>query len=315
MIDNNKVLAVIGNVGTPTAEVTAPLAKDKKMLMLGSYTGAKLLREPQNRYVINFRASYKQEINAIVDHLRKKEKIRPCEIAFLFQKDAYGKDCCKAAVDILWKEKQSTGKINEEPATILTADIPPRAVIMAGTYGPCARFIRMAQRAIPNAIFANVSFVGSASLAKALREQEEQGLRPRVIISQVVPHYNSNLALAKKYREDLDSLLESKCLRDPKCPKDCKRLYPEYKPSFTSFEGYIVATIFAEGIRRAPKPLTRETIIDGLHKIKNLDIGIDEIITFGKNKHQGSNRVWLTKICEKEIKPIDDAAHVKGVIH
>ena len=42
--DGNKVLGFIGNVGTPTAAVALPLALERKMVFLGAFTGANLLR-------------------------------------------------------------------------------------------------------------------------------------------------------------------------------------------------------------------------------------------------------------------------------
>ena len=67
LIDNEKVLAVLGNVGTPTAKVTVPIAIEKKTLLFGAFTGAGILRpDPPSRYVINYRASYVQETTAMV---------------------------------------------------------------------------------------------------------------------------------------------------------------------------------------------------------------------------------------------------------
>ena len=59
LIDEENVVAVIGNVGTPTAVVTVPIANEKKTLLFGAVTGAGLVRKnPPDRYVINYRASY-----------------------------------------------------------------------------------------------------------------------------------------------------------------------------------------------------------------------------------------------------------------
>src|SRR5262249_34162839 len=41
---NKPVFAVVGNVGTPTAEKTLPYALDKQMVFFGALTGAPLLR-------------------------------------------------------------------------------------------------------------------------------------------------------------------------------------------------------------------------------------------------------------------------------
>src|SRR5262249_8480825 len=62
LIDNRGVFAIVGDVGTPTAQVAAPYATAHKTLFFGAFTGSKVLRqEPPDRYVFNYRASYEEE--------------------------------------------------------------------------------------------------------------------------------------------------------------------------------------------------------------------------------------------------------------
>src|SRR6202048_3019168 len=59
LIDKENVLAVIGNVGTPTAIASIPIVNEKKTLFFAPFSGAGVLRNNRpDRYVINFRASY-----------------------------------------------------------------------------------------------------------------------------------------------------------------------------------------------------------------------------------------------------------------
>jgi ABC-type branched-subunit amino acid transport system substrate-binding protein len=69
---NRKVLAVIGNVGTPTAAVGAPIAVANDVVLHGLFTGAGLLRkDPPDKVVFNYRASYVQETVRMVNYLRR----------------------------------------------------------------------------------------------------------------------------------------------------------------------------------------------------------------------------------------------------
>lgn len=71
-----KVLAIVGNVGTPTAAVAVPIAKDNDVVFHGAFTGAGLLREdPPAKVIFNYRASYVQETSAIVAHLTQERDI------------------------------------------------------------------------------------------------------------------------------------------------------------------------------------------------------------------------------------------------
>ena len=68
--DNRKVLAIVGNVGTPTAAVAIPIAEMNEVVFFGAFTGAGVLRQvPPSRFVFNYRASYVQETSAIVEYL------------------------------------------------------------------------------------------------------------------------------------------------------------------------------------------------------------------------------------------------------
>ena len=70
LIEKEKVLAVIGNVGTPTAIAAVPIANEQKTLLFAPFTGAGVLRKnPPDRYVINYRASYAEETAAMIDAL------------------------------------------------------------------------------------------------------------------------------------------------------------------------------------------------------------------------------------------------------
>jgi ABC-type branched-subunit amino acid transport system substrate-binding protein len=67
----NGVLALLGNVGTPTMLVTAPLANKNGVVFFAPFTGSqKYLRDGTNSpYVFNYRAGYYEEAEAMVDYM------------------------------------------------------------------------------------------------------------------------------------------------------------------------------------------------------------------------------------------------------
>jgi len=295
LIDNEKVLAVLGNVGTPTAKVTVPIAIEKKTLLFGAFTGAGILRpDPPSRYVINYRASYVQETAAMVRGLLK-QGILPYQIAIFSQNDSYGdagfagvmRGLEDAGYDyssqlVHGRYERNTQDVEQGLLKILEASIEPRAIIMIGAYAACAKFIRIARRALPKAIYLNVSFVGSTALKNSLGTDSEG-----MIITQVVPHFNSDLLITEEYRRDL------------------ARFAPGVEQGFVSLEGYIVAKIFVEGIRRAGPEIDRETIIDAILTIENLDIGLGTPISYSEINHQGSQSVWPTIVRNNHFEPLD----------
>lgn len=294
LIGEHQVLSVLGNVGTPTAIVTVPIANEERTLLFGAFTGAGVLRkDPPDRYVMNFRASYAEETAAMVDNLLA-AGIKPEEIAFFTQNDGYGDAGYAGAVAALkahgyqaaedlphGRYRRNTVNIEEGLATLLAGGGEPKAVIMVGAYAPCAEFIQLAREFLPETYFLNVSFVGTNALADALGPDADN-----VIVTQVVPHYDSDLPLTAEYRRALADY------------------DPSLEPGFVSLEGYAVARLYVEGLRRSTG-LDRESVIDGLESLGQVELGLGSPVALGPGDHQASHRIWPTIIRGGRVLPFD----------
>jgi serine/threonine protein kinase/ABC-type branched-subunit amino acid transport system substrate-binding protein len=288
LYDQHKAFAVVGNVGTPTAAVTIPYAIENKMIFFGAFTGSKLLRkDPPDRFVFNYRASYGEETAAVVKYLIEIRKVKPEQIAVFAQNDSYGDAGFEGVAKTLrhyGRDKEqilrvgyerNTADVAAAVAEILKHRDAVKAVVMVPTYRPGARFIQQLKDAKLDAVFANVSFVGSDALAEELK-QLGSSYADGVIVTQVVPHFESRSSLVLKYRELL------------------KKYFPAEQPGFVSLEGYIAACVFEEALKKAGTELTTDTLIDALESTRGLDLGIGAPINFGPSEHQGSHKVWGT---------------------
>ncbi len=294
LIQEHKVLAVVGNVGTPTAVASVPIANREKTLLFGAYTGAGVLRRtPPDRYVINYRASYAEETAAMVDGLITEGGIDVSEIGFFTQRDSYGDAGYVGGLEALKRHglvddirvahgryERNTDAVENGLADILAAAVPVRAVIMVGAYEPCAAFIRLARDIGLDAVFLNVSFVGSAPLAEALGPQGDG-----VIVTQVVPHLDADLPVVQVYHAALAALDTPPA------------------PTFGSLEGYIVGQILTRGLETVEGPLTRESIIDGLESLGSFDIGLGTPLALGPEMHQACHQVWPTVLRSGKVVP------------
>lgn len=294
LIDGHEVLAVIGNVGTPTAVAAIPIANSKRTTLFGAFTGAGVLRKtPPDRYVINYRASYAQETAAMVDALVNEAGVRVEEIAFFTQRDAYGDAGYIGGITAMKRHgltddkdiahgryERNTTAVENGLADVLGVKTPVRAVIMVGAYEPCAEFIRLAREFDFNPIFLNVSFVGSAPLSEALGTDGDG-----VIITQVVPHFLADLPVAAAYREALE-MYDSRAA-----------------PTFGSFEGYIAGRILVSALRDIDEMPTRETIVDALEGMGTFDIGLGHELEFSRDQHQACHEVWPTVIRNGRLVP------------
>ena len=286
LIEKEKVLAVVGNVGTPTAIVAIPIALEQKTLFFAPFSGAGVLRNnPPDHYVINFRASYAEEAGAMIDALIGELKLKPEEIALFTQRDGYGDAGFNASIAAMKRHgledeksilhmryERNTLAVENAVASLVLADRPPRAIVMVGAYAPCAKFIKLCLGADLRPLFLNVSFVGSNALAEALGKTEAT-----VIVMQVVPPLlNVELPIVRDYIADL-SAVDSTAT-----------------PGFGDLEGYIDARIFTAALEKNKDAPTRESIVEALERLGEFDLGLGEPLRLGPKEHQACHRVWPT---------------------
>jgi branched-chain amino acid transport system substrate-binding protein len=292
LIEVRKVFAIVGNVGTPTAEVAVPYANEKKTLFFGAFTGAGLLRkDPPDRYVFNYRASYAEETATVVRWLVEVKKIRPAEIAVFAQQDSFGDAGFTGVAKALRKYgrapdeilrvgfKRNTLELQEAVDGILKNRKTVKAIVMVAPYRPAAKFVEEIKRQQLDVIFSNVSFVGATAFAEEMRQLGGK-FASGVIVTQVVPPIDSNATAVIGYRDAL------------------QRYFPGEKPDFVSLEGYIVGSLFVEGLRHAGANLTTDRVIEALEGIHDLDLGIGTKLSFGPSEHQASHKVWGTILNE-----------------
>lgn len=276
ILDEDKVFALVGAVGTPTAKAGQPIATAEKVPFIGPFTGAEFLRDPYNRYVVNVRASYFEETEAWIEHLTK--DLGVTRIAILYQDDAFGLAGLEGVQRALAKRNMSlvaSGSFTRNTVAVKTAllDImkgEPQAVVTVAPYKPVAEFIKLAHRVKLDAVFVAISFVGSDSLAKELGS-EGAG----VIVSQVVPFpWDSSLPVVDSYQSAIVAA------------------DPVAKPGFVSLEGYLVGRLVVEALKRVGGEPTREHLLDAMTQAP-FDFG-GVVLRYEPNKNQGSDQVYFT---------------------
>lgn len=292
LIVTDRVFALFSYVGTPTTLKIVPLVEEAKIPLVGMFTGASALREPLSRYLINVRASYYQETAAAVNHLVEIQGLR--RIAVFYQYDAYGFDGLRGTELALKNHGlvpvakgtyiRGTLNITEGLARIMAADA--EAVVMIGTYDPCAEFIKKARAAGSRALFYAVSFVGADELKRKLGADGE-GL----LVTQVVP-----LPEHPENSKHLWGVVEYERL--------LKTYFPGDTPNFVGLEGYLNARVLHEGLRRCGPGLNREAFIDAIETIHDYDLGIDNWLSFSRWDHQGLDQVYLTRLESGHFVPI-----------
>jgi branched-chain amino acid transport system substrate-binding protein len=288
LIYEDKVFALIGAVGTPTAMATAPIAASNDVPFIGPISGAEFLRAPEFQNVVNIRASYAAEAEASIKYLT--EELHLNRIAIFYQDDSFGRDVLagvKTHLDRRGLELAAEGTFERNTRAVGAAlkvirRAEPEAVIMVGTYGPCAEFIKMAHRSGFNPTFTAVSFVGGNALAKELGP-EGRG----VIVSEVVPFpWDTDLRIVADYQAAM------------------KTLDPSQTPDFIGLEGYITGRLVARALAMTGPNPTRAELLRIINDVGQFDIG-GLVVSFGKARKENPPPVSLTVIqSDGSFKPI-----------
>jgi len=277
LIEQHRVFALMGYVGTPTGAAHLPVTTQAKVPLVGMFTGAEILRVPMNRYVFHVRASYYDETEKIVEQVVSTGGKR---ISVFYQADAYGEAGRKGTEIALSKRgmkihsngtvERNTVKVEDAVKAISASE--PDAVVMVSAYTSCAEFIKQMKKAGSGATFYNVSFVGSKALADALGVDGSG-----VAISQVVPFpWSTSVPVVKEYQQLAK-----------------KAGHADY--NFSAMEGFLTAKVMVEGLKRAGKNPTREGLVDALEKMQDVDLG-GFYVSYSPNNHAGSSFVDLTII-------------------
>lgn len=295
LISSGNVFSLFGFVGTPTTVRVLPLIEDAQIPLIGAFTGANALRVPFNPYVFNIRASYYQETKAAVDLLVSRMKYK--RIAVFYQYDAYGFDGLmgtelalrEVGLAPVARGSYVRGGVDIDEALQRIVGAQPDAVVLVGTYEPCAEFIKKADALGLDAAFFNLSFVGAEELARRLPDD----IKGEVLVSQVVPppsapQVRELMGIADDYVRHL------------------KEFYPDDVPNAVGLEGYLNARVLVEGLRRAGRNLTRESFMNALESMDEFPLGGYASVAFTPKDHQGLDMVYYTVLDNGEFKLIDD---------
>jgi len=287
LIDRDKVFALLDFLGTPTCRAILPMVNEANIVLMGPISGAAIFRQPLQRLIFNTRASYGEEAETLVGHLVADLGCK--RIALFRQDDSFG-DAGRAAVIealrrrgliLMGEGEYVRNSVKSPEALYQISKAKPDAVILFGTYKPCADLIRGAkQLGLKSTVFCNVSVVGTEPLIKYLAEDGDG-----VIISQVVPSpYDDSSPLVHDYQADM-------------------RFIGLTDFSYMGLEGYINSVVLVEGLRRAGQNLTEDSLVDAL---EHLTIDFRSFaIHFSPEIRQGTHQVFLTKVDHGRAVPIE----------
>lgn len=324
------VLAILGDVGTPTMLRAAPVAIETGTVFFGAFTGAStLLRDTAAgdcaRYIFNVRASYAQEAQATVEYFKKVGITGYQRLISFDQADSFG----QAGYDGLVTATRNTmgpfptGIDSVTPIYRVRyvrnddSSVPAQAVTTEGYLGQL-----LANDTTGNPIAVGImmtdTYGAGTEYIKALRTWQYDGQAAPAGKATRLKLYFSNVSfvgpntLAERLRDlgkvpgsatanFVDSVVISQVV--PNYQGDLSKAVTAYNaqikqsgaaPSFTSLEGYIAAQVFIAGLKAHRGPFTAESLVDAFETMPDPGLGLGATTGFSATNHQYSNSVWGT---------------------
>ncbi len=254
LISKQNIFALFGFVGTPTVKNILPYLNTHDIPFVAPFTGASFLRTSQNENIINFRSSYQEEIDSIVNYLHTKKDIS--RFAVFYQNDEYGEEGFISLLNALNKRDLKLvgeGTYKRNTLSIRHAfneikDAKPQAVIMVGAYKSNALFIKTAKEHenFKDTIFCNVSFSDADQMIQELDFNTQN-----LLFSQIVPYYKNN---------SIHVILEYKKLM--------RKYYPNEPLSFISLESFLAAKSVVLALQNIKGSITRNKFLEELKTLK-----------------------------------------------
>lgn len=293
LLNRDKVFVMVGNMGTPMNNAVMPMQFKKGVPNLFPLTAAVSMYEPLHPMKFSYFVSYRDQARAGMAHMVEKTGIR--KVCLQTQATDYGQEVeigYRQAVEELGLESVYVGKHK----------------------------------------VTETDFVGSVT---SLKNSDCEMLAIGTIIKDTillystarkagwdVPVIGNMVVLHPLIAEAADGNMEGLYSASPLVVPDFsapgeenawrRAWYQKYKarfneePSVQSQIGYVIADLTIKAMKSAGQELTTEKMLGGLEQIRNYEDPFGgPTLSFGPEKHQGSDSVYLSQVVDGKWKIIE----------
>jgi len=281
LIQRDKIFAVLGSIGTPTAMAAMPLYLEKNVAHLFPLSAARQMYEPPQKLKYSFAASYYDQIRAGLKHLVKDKGLK--RVCAIYQDDDFGaevKDGGEAALKEMGMKytevttfKRGATDFSSQVARMRTANC--EAVVMGTIIRETIGTVATGRK-----LGFNPEFIGTTASYDAIIAK---------LGGAAVNGYWSACATNIPYADD-----PSKHIRD--WHARYKERFKE-DPTLFSAYGHVIINLFAAAAEKAGPNLTPDTLDKAMQSLSlPRDMFGGDAQSFGPKKHLGSNRAKLCQI-------------------
>lgn len=279
LIEQQNPVALIGMWGAENVDAVLErgLLDRAGLPVVGVRSGSSALRS--RGALFHVRASYREEVRRILDQIQTMGSSR---IAVIHEDTDFGREAWNEAQASLARRNLKPWVVAVQPPNELKVDAAvqkiaaaePQAVLLVANTPVAGAVIRgLRAQNLPAFIFAT-STVDAEQLVTQLG-----AAAAGVAVAQGVPNpYKATTPVAMDFRRRMAYL----------------GIEP-VRANFASLEGYIVARVVIEGLRRAGKDPQRRDLVRGLESLRRADLG-GFMVDFGPGQREGSRFVDLSLI-------------------
>ncbi len=273
LIDKEKVVVLTGLGNTQGVASVLPLLLEKKVPLFGAYTGSHVLRQKHHPYFYTTAASYTDEVIQCVRHMMT---LRQDRIAVVFQNNEFGKLMLPIAEQAI--KAQGGTMVAATPMAMNGSDVlgaaqataakEPLAVLMIGIAGPSVVGYVKAHKA-----FASVPLytIGTAAPALPYLGEDARGLA----ITQISPYpWRQTNPAAREYAKETERANQT--------------------ISYGHNAAFLMFMMLSEGIRRAGKNVTPQSVNRGIEGMKLLNVDGGPDVRFTPTNHHPVSFVEIT---------------------
>ena len=276
LLNENNAVALFGYASSTLSIPAMPMVKESRVPFFAPFTGADTIRK-QNDFVYTVRVTYADEIEKIINFWGNLGSTR---VTVLHYDDAVGKQNFETVARTLQK-------FNKQPTSISiqrNADLPddivtriaasdPQIILVTTLYAPAAQMVKKLRAANLPYVVTSLSFVGASQLAKALGPDAAG-----ISVALTVPTAKSlNVPVVKE------------------CVAAWTASGQKETMTVTAIESCIAAKVLVEGIRKAGKEVTRESLQKSLSAMGRVDVG-GHVVEFKPGFHHGGKFVDIAVI-------------------
>lgn len=271
LVESDKVVALTGLGSTAGVATLLPYLAERRMPLIGAWTGAHVLRLKAHPTFFTSQASFKDE----VEHaFRTLSTIQLNEVAVALQDNAFGQSMqpviegSTKAFNLNISKTASLAVDGSNAATVAAelAASKPKAVYLVAVGPSVVAFVKAAKAKLNVPVY---TLSVAASAVPALGK-DARGLA----MTQIVPYpWRQTDPMAREFNQ--------------------LAVAANVPISYNAYGGYLGARFLIESLQRASPDITKESLIKAIEGMRNWSLG-GNALSFSPERHHGSSWAEIT---------------------